>query len=233
MGSGGRRPLKWAAKKSWRRATTRRFCARTRAARRPSCPFRRATSWPSSSKGGTGSSLGRAGPSRRSSSTSTCARRSPRTSASATRRFGRTRSRGTCRTPSSRSWGRCAEFVPRAGQLIARYDPMDRLVSASLLLRRVVRQGRGVALALAFGACLVLGAGTPFGAPVLGVAALWGWRLASRLRRKITRTGEAPFVLDLELGMLLVVGLDAALLRFEGGLSGTFSPAVYALVALV
>jgi two-component system cell cycle response regulator len=40
-------------------------------------------------------------------------------------------------------------------------------------------------------------------------------------------------VLDLELGMLLAVGLDAALLRLDGGLSGTLSPAVYAVVALV
>jgi two-component system cell cycle response regulator len=110
---------------------------------------------------------------------------------------------------------------------------MDRLVSASLLVRRVVRQGRGVALALAFGACLVLGGAMALGPAVLGVALLWGWRFASRVRTRITRTGEAPFVLDLELGMLLAVGLDAALLRFDGGLSGTFSPAVYALVALV
>jgi two-component system, cell cycle response regulator len=110
---------------------------------------------------------------------------------------------------------------------------MDRLVSASLFLRRVVRQGRGVVLALALGGLMVLEGGTGAGLVMWGVACVWTLRLASRLRMKITHTGEAPLVLDLELGMLLAVGLDYALLRFDGGLSGTLSPAVYALVALV
>jgi diguanylate cyclase (GGDEF)-like protein len=109
---------------------------------------------------------------------------------------------------------------------------MDRLVSASLFLRRIVRQGHGVALALSLGGLLVL-VGTAFGAAFWGGAFVWGLRLASRLRRKVAHAGEAIFVLDLELGMLLAVGLDAALLRFDGGLSGTLSPAVYAVVALV
>src|SRR5580692_119619 len=121
---------------------------------------------------------------------------------------------------------------------------MDPLVSASLLARRVARRGHGVAVCLALGACVVLGYGTGItpagGAPLvavreLSIAAtlLWAWRLASRLRLKLARTGEAPFAVDLEIGMLLSVGLDALLLRLDGGLSGTLSPAAYVLVALV
>jgi two-component system cell cycle response regulator len=122
---------------------------------------------------------------------------------------------------------------------------MDRLVSASLALRRGARHGHGVALCLALGACVVLGAGPgiPAGAGTPGVwtgvavpAALtlaWALLLVSRLRRKMANAGEAPLTVDLELGMLLAVGLDALLLRFDGGLSGTLSPTVYALVALV
>jgi diguanylate cyclase (GGDEF)-like protein len=110
---------------------------------------------------------------------------------------------------------------------------MDRLVSLSLLLRRIVRQGRGLALAIALGGVVVLGGATEPSLWIAAVAFVWALRLASRLRKKMTHAGEAPLVLDLELGMLLAVGLDAALLRFDGGLSGTFAPAVYALVALV
>jgi diguanylate cyclase (GGDEF)-like protein len=57
--------------------------------------------------------------------------------------------------------------------------------------------------------------------------------LGKRLRSKLRLTGEAPFLLDFELGALLAVGLDAFLLRFDGTLSGRFSPATYVLVALV
>jgi two-component system, cell cycle response regulator len=122
---------------------------------------------------------------------------------------------------------------------------MDRLVSASLALRRGARHGHGAALCLGLGACVVLGygPGIPAGAGTpgmwtgvvipLALSLLWTILLASRLRRKLTHAGEAPLNVDLEIGMLLAVGLDALLLRFDGGLSGTLSPAVYALVALV
>src|SRR5580704_9415808 len=121
---------------------------------------------------------------------------------------------------------------------------MDPLVSASLLARRAARAGHGVAICLVLGAGVVVGYGSGVaprsGAPLALVrevsivaAVVWAWRLVSRLRRKLGRTGEAPFTLDLEIGMLLAVGLDALLLRWDGGLSGTLSPAAYALVALV
>jgi diguanylate cyclase (GGDEF)-like protein len=57
--------------------------------------------------------------------------------------------------------------------------------------------------------------------------------LALRLPRKLRDTGDAGVLLDVEIGALLAVGLDAALLRYGGGLSGRFSPGVYVLVALV
>jgi diguanylate cyclase (GGDEF)-like protein len=120
---------------------------------------------------------------------------------------------------------------------------MDPLVSASLVARRIARRGYGPGLCFVLAGCLALGYATgvapgggalvaPRGVAV-GAAAAWAWRLASGLRRKLARTGEAPFAVDLELGMLLAVGLDAGLLLADGGLSGTLSPAVYVLVALV
>jgi diguanylate cyclase (GGDEF)-like protein len=111
---------------------------------------------------------------------------------------------------------------------------MDSLVRASLLVRRGMRRGHGIALCVALGACVVAGYGwaTVDAVSVLALSA-WILLLASRVRTKVMSTGEAPLVIDIELGMLLAVGLDAALLRFEGGLSGTLSPAVYVLVALV
>jgi two-component system cell cycle response regulator len=111
---------------------------------------------------------------------------------------------------------------------------MESLVRASLLVRRAVRRGHGLALACALGAYVVAGgAWAPLGVPAAGVLILWASLLALRLRAKLTRPGEAPLFVDIELGVLLAVGLDAALLRLEGGLSGALSPAVYVLVALV
>src|SRR5450755_1564468 len=100
---------------------------------------------------------------------------------------------------------------------------MDPLVSASLLARRVARAGHGVALCLALGAGVVLGHASVASAGSVAAVLVWTWRLASRLRLKLLRTGEVPFAVDLEIGMLLAVGLDALLLRFDGGLSGTLS----------
>jgi two-component system, cell cycle response regulator len=122
---------------------------------------------------------------------------------------------------------------------------MDRLVSASLAIRRGARHGHGIILCLLLAAGLVLGVGQvqlPAGsapaawtgtAASLAMASVWALALGTRLRRKLTRPGEAPLLVDLELGMLLALGLDALLLKLDGGLSGTLSPTVYALVALV
>jgi diguanylate cyclase (GGDEF)-like protein len=111
---------------------------------------------------------------------------------------------------------------------------MDSLVRASLLVRRITRMGCGIALTCALAVYVVLGGATAPLSPLPAVAALvWALLLVKRLRAKLRLTGDAKFLLDFELGALLAVGLDAALLRFDGTLSGRFSPATYVLVALV
>jgi two-component system cell cycle response regulator len=111
---------------------------------------------------------------------------------------------------------------------------MDPLVRASLLVRRVVRRGVGLACVVSLALYVALGgASGPFDATSVVALGVWVFVLTLRVRTKLTFTGEAPILVDVELGMLLAVGLDAALLHFEGGLSGPLSPAVYVLVALV
>jgi len=111
---------------------------------------------------------------------------------------------------------------------------MDSLVRATLLIRRIARGGYGIALTCAVATYVVLGGATaPLGALPIAAALVWALLLVKRLRAKLRLTGEARFLLDFELGALLAVGLDAALLRFDGTLSGRFAPATYVLVALV
>src|SRR6202050_220722 len=111
---------------------------------------------------------------------------------------------------------------------------MDPLVRGALLLRGAFRRGHGLLLALALAGFVVAGGATAaFGAGQGAALIVWGLLLVSRLRNKLRITGEAPFRIDVELGVLLTVGLDAALLRYEGGLDGSLSPAVYVLVAVV
>ena len=111
---------------------------------------------------------------------------------------------------------------------------MDSLVRASLLFRRLVRGGYGLlVMCLLAGYVVGGGATSPLGTLPIVAAFAWVLFLGKRLRSKLRLTGDAPFLLDFELGALLAVGLDAALLRFDGTLSGRFSPATYVLVALV
>lgn len=111
---------------------------------------------------------------------------------------------------------------------------MDSLVRASLLVRRLARSAWGLALTVCLAAFVILGGATlPLGVPLVVATVVWALLLVKRLRAKLRLTGDAPFLLDFELGALLAVGLDAALLRFDGTLSGRFSPATYVLVALV
>jgi diguanylate cyclase (GGDEF)-like protein len=110
----------------------------------------------------------------------------------------------------------------------------ERLVRASLVVRGALRRGHGLLLAIALAAYVVAaGATAPLGPGPMAALALWLLLLVSRLHRKLREPGEAPMLVDIELGVILSIGLDAALLRFDGGLSGRFSPAVYVLVALV
>ncbi len=71
------------------------------------------------------------------------------------------------------------------------------------------------------------------GAVLVGATALWAAVLYARVRRKVREPGDAGLMVDVDIGVLLAVGLQAALVRFDGGLSGRFSAAVYVLVALV
>jgi diguanylate cyclase (GGDEF)-like protein len=91
-----------------------------------------------------------------------------------------------------------------------------------------------VVLAALLGAYVVSGgAFAPVGPGPVAALAVWAVLLATRLRDKLAAPGEAAFRIDVELGALLAVGLDALLLRAEGGLDGSLSPAVYVLVAVV
>jgi two-component system, cell cycle response regulator len=111
---------------------------------------------------------------------------------------------------------------------------MDPLVRGALLLRGAFRRGHGLVLALALGAFVVVGGATaPLAVGQVAALIVWVLLLSTRLRAKMRVTGEAPFLVDVEIGALLAVGLDAALLRYEGGLDGSLSPAVYVLVAVV
>jgi two-component system cell cycle response regulator len=125
-------------------------------------------------------------------------------------------------------------FARSDAALIRAYG-MDSLVRASLLIRRIARLGYGLVLTCALAAYVVFGGGAtaPLGPLPVLAAILWALLLVKKLRAKLRLTGDAKFLLDFELGALLAVGLDAALLRYDGTLSGRFSPATYVLVALV
>jgi diguanylate cyclase (GGDEF)-like protein len=111
---------------------------------------------------------------------------------------------------------------------------MDPLVRGALILRGAFRRGHGLVLAAALGGFVVTGgAMAPIGPAQVAAALVLATLLVTRLRAKLRTTGEAPFLVDVEIGALLAVGLDAALLRYEGGLDGSLSPAVYVLVAVV
>jgi diguanylate cyclase (GGDEF)-like protein len=111
---------------------------------------------------------------------------------------------------------------------------MEPLVRASLVMRTLLRRGHGLLASCILAAYVVYGgAAGEVGPGQVAAVGVWGLLLVSRVRRKMRVTGDAPTVLDVELGALLAVALEAALVRFDGGLSGRFSPALYVLVALV
>jgi two-component system, cell cycle response regulator len=112
---------------------------------------------------------------------------------------------------------------------------MKPLVRASLGARRLLRLGCGLMATAAFAVYAVERA-APAGRSWLDCAVVgaWGLVLASRLRRRLRDSERDPtWLLDLEIGSLLTVLVEAVLVRFDGGLSGRFSPAIYVLVALV
>jgi diguanylate cyclase (GGDEF)-like protein len=111
---------------------------------------------------------------------------------------------------------------------------MEPLVLASLALRTLLRRGYGLLVACALAAYVIGGgAAAPFGPAQ--AAALGGWTLVLGLRigRKLRTATEASPLLDIEIGALLALGLEATLVRFDGGLNGGFAPALYVLIALI
>src|SRR6476646_1693862 len=112
---------------------------------------------------------------------------------------------------------------------------MDRLVRLTLAVREAFRSGFALSAALALGAVVVSDAGSPletswFGAAVVAWSAILVALVTRRWRK---RAGRLDSWSDLELGVLLVVGVFGVLLRADGGLSGPLYPVVYVLVALV
>lgn len=111
---------------------------------------------------------------------------------------------------------------------------MEPLVAVSLAVRTVLRRAHGLLVACGLAAYVVYGGAAGGPRPAQAVAlALWATVLVARIARKARATDEAPLVVDVEIGALLSVGLQAALVRFDGGLSGPYSPTIYVLVALI
>ena len=111
---------------------------------------------------------------------------------------------------------------------------MEPLVHASLALRTLVRRGHGLAFACGLAAYVVEGgAKAPLGVLPGALAGLLVGLLALRVWRRLRETGDAAVWLDIEIGALATVGLEAALVRFDGGLSGRLSPSLYVLVAFL
>ena len=111
---------------------------------------------------------------------------------------------------------------------------MDPLVRGSLLIRRLVRRGHGLAFGALLGAYVVAGGvSEPLGFDAIAAAVLYVALVLPRLRSRLALAAEAPLLLDVELGIFLTLGVYTSLLTLEGSLDGTFAPAAYVLVAFV
>jgi diguanylate cyclase (GGDEF)-like protein len=111
---------------------------------------------------------------------------------------------------------------------------MDRLVRASLATRTLFRRGHGLAAACALASYVVWGNVRDASGPLpLALALVWAALLGRRLQRRLRESGEAQVALDVEIGSLAAVGLDAALIRWDGGFDGRFGASVYVLIAFV
>jgi len=113
---------------------------------------------------------------------------------------------------------------------------MTTLVHAALTFRRSVRASHGFVAVAVFALLLVLGVFRVDSLEALrvehaAVGGAWLALLAMRLRVRTTREDVSPWI-DLELGLLLLVGGHAAV-QVLGGLGGEVYPVVYIVVAFV
>ncbi|MDP9149978.1 MAG: sensor domain-containing diguanylate cyclase [Myxococcota bacterium] len=111
---------------------------------------------------------------------------------------------------------------------------MEPLVRASLAVRAAVVRSHGLLAAFALAAWEVRGgARGDLDAAKVAAMVVWGVLVATRLQHKLRETGDAPLLLDVEVGALLATAVEGALVRYDGGFGGRFSPALYVLVTLV
>jgi two-component system cell cycle response regulator len=111
---------------------------------------------------------------------------------------------------------------------------MQRLVHATLAFRGIVRNAHGLLGACWVAVYVVLGGATAeFGIVQCATIALWAALVVKRLRSKLIDPEGKSLLVDIDLGTLLTVGLQAALIRYDGGLNGRLSPSIYVFIALV
>jgi diguanylate cyclase (GGDEF)-like protein len=110
---------------------------------------------------------------------------------------------------------------------------MSPLVLLVLWMRRAARILAPFVAALAFGALVVLDAGSPLPLPYAAAAGIAFALLLAVRARKRSLAIEGSSLADVELGALLVVGSFGAALRLDGSLDGRAFPLVYVCIGLI
>lgn len=110
---------------------------------------------------------------------------------------------------------------------------MAPLVKLVLSARRAVRAAIPLALTMVLGGLVALDAASAIPMPwAAGAAALLAGLVLTRVVRRM-KAIEGSLLVDLELGLALLVGAHAVVVRLDGSLDGASYPLVYAVVALV
>ncbi len=129
--------------------------------------------------------------------------------------------------------------MPTRSQIFTTKRGMTTLVNAALTVRRGARWGAGFLATAAFAVLVLLGVFSQELSAlrvshtlVIGAwVAVLSFR-ASRRHALVKSRSGAPIAMDLELGLLLLVGAHAAV-QVGGGLSGELYPLVYVLIAFL